>query len=596
MLDRLVSYSFNNYIFTTDPPTGMPEPKTVSSHSTSGAKLKSAVLMQRRAFWQAAGFSWLTSLLVLVPVVFMFQVYGRVVDSQSLSTLCWLLVLVTLAYGVMEVLDWSRLEVMREASAEFDKALAPRVFDVTFELNRSRGSNGNAQPMTDLKTVREFFYSPLMMALFEAPMALAFLLLMFAMHPLLGVVTLAGALVQLGIGWGHHQRTHADLVGLSQTQVATQQLAHSSLLNAQVVEGMGMYNALQARWLQVHGKFLQHQRSAMEHGGMFQAANKTLQLVLSSGLLGVGAWILMDGTLLGGPGMLIVGSTIGARAVAPLGTLISQWRSWMAVRQAYRRLDELLTKHPMQAADMALPSPLGLLTVESLVAAAPKSHVPILRGLQFKVQPGQMLAVVGPSGSGKSTLAKLLVGLWPALSGKVRLDSADVYKWNKSALGPYIGYVPQTVDLYEGTVADNIARFEGAATDATRRQRVQEAAQASGLTDIVQQLPNTFDCRLGPEGQNLSGGQMQRVAIARAIYGNPKLLVLDEPNSHLDTQGEADLARLMAAQKSQGTTVVVMTHRKGLLALADHILVLADGTQQLYGPRDEVLAKLGGSV
>ena len=602
MFDRLASHTSSHNIFRQTPkrhapsPSDMPEPKSSTLPSPSGAELKSAILTQRQAFWQAGGFSWLTSLLVLVPVVFMFQVYGRVVDSQSLTTLFWLLVLVSLAYGVMEVLDWSRLEVMREASAEFDLALAPRVFDITFELNRSRGTSGNAQPMTDLKTIREFFYSPLLMALFETPMALVFLLLMFALHPLLGVVTLAGAVVQLGIGWGHHQRTHADLVGLSQAQVASQLLAHSSLQNAQVVQGMGMYKSLHARWLLVHEKFLQHQGSAMEHGGAFQAANKTLQLVLSSGLLGVGAWILMDGALFGGPGMLIVGSTIGARAVAPLGTLITQWRSLMAARQAYRRLDELLTQQPLQPPGMALPSPLGLLTVESLVAAAPKSNAPILRGLQFKVQPGQMLAVVGPSGSGKSTLAKLLVGLWPAMSGKVRLDSADVYKWSKAELGPHMGYVPQTVELFEGTLADNIARFEEGASPAERMQRVQEAAHASGLTDIVGQLPNSFDCRLGPEGQNLSGGQMQRVAIARAIYGNPKLLVLDEPNSHLDTQGEADLASLIAAQKNQGTTVVVMTHRKSLLALADHILVLAEGTQQLYGPRDDVLAKLGGGL
>jgi ATP-binding cassette subfamily C exporter for protease/lipase len=292
--------------------------------------------------------------------------------------------------------------------------------------------------------------------------------------------------------------------------------------------------------------------------------------------------------------MLIVGSTIGARAVAPLGTLISQWRSAMAAKQAFRRLDELLAQHPLQPQGMALPAPTGLLTVESLVAAAPKSNAPILRGLQFKVKPGQMLAVVGPSGSGKSTLAKLLVGLWPALSGKVRLDSADVFKWHKSELGPHIGYVPQTVELYEGTLADNIARFEEGASPAERMQRVQEAAQASGLAEILRQLPDMFESRLGPEGHALSGGQMQRVAIARAIYGNPKLLVLDEPNSHLDTQGEADLARLITAQKNQGTTVVVVTHRKNLLALAEHILVLAEGAQQFYGAKDEVMAKLGG--
>ncbi len=555
--------------------------------STTHSELRLALTEHMPALKRAMGFSWLTSLLVLVPVVFMFEVYGRVVDAQSMSTLFWLLVLVTLAYMVMEVLDWARLEVMREASAAFDAQLAPRVFDITF---------GNTQAATDLKTLREFFYAPALMAGLESPMALVFLLIMFALHPLLGVVTLISALIQVGIGVGHHQRTQADLVGLSKTQMTSQVLANSSLQNAQLVHGMGMYAALHARWRKVHDQFLQHQRAAMEHGGVFQAANKTFQMVLSSGLLGLGAWILMDGTLLGGPGMLIVASTLGARAIAPLGAMVTQWRSVVAAREAYRRLDQRLTQLPAKTAGMSLPDPMGLLSVESLVASAPQSNAPILRGIQFAVKPGNMLAVIGPSGSGKTTLARLLVGVWPAMSGKVRLDGADVYSWHKTELGPHLGYVPQTVTVFEGTAAQNIARFETSdhpKQAAQQLERVQAAAIAVGLHDTLSSMPQGYDTPLGVDGQNLSGGQLQRLAIARAVYGAPKLLVLDEANSHLDQQGEADLAQLLLQLKQQNTTLVVMTHRKALLSLADQVLVLKDGTQQFYGPKDDVLAKLG---
>ena len=304
----------------------------------------------------------------------------------------------------------------------------------------------------------------------------------------------------------------------------------------------------------------------------------------------------LDGSLLGGPGMLIVASTIGARAIAPLGAIVTQWRQVVAAREAYQRLDKWLTQYPPKSKGMALPEPIGVLSVEALVASAPNSNTPILRGLQFAVKPGNMLAVIGPSGSGKTTLARLLVGVWPAMSGKVRLDGADVFSWHKTELGQYMGYVPQTVTMPEGTVAQNISRFETTDTPeeaAQQYKRLQAAAQALDLHEILRALPQGYDTPMGADGHIFSGGQLQRMAIARAIYGQPKLLVLDEANSHLDQQGEADLAQLLTQLKQQNTTLVVMTHRKALLALADQVLVLKDGTQQLYGPKDDVLAKLG---
>lgn len=551
-------------------------------------ELRERLLAHVSSLRQAMWFSWLTSLLILAPVAFMFQVYGRVVDSQSLSTLFWLLTLVTLAYVVMEGVDWARHEVMREASAVFSQALAPRVFDI---------SRFSAQAAIDLKTLRDFFYSPALLAVLEVPIALVFVVIMFAMHPLLGFISLVSALIQVLIAASQHQRSQADLKGLSRTQINSQKIAEGSLRNAHVVQGMGMYEAIHKQWQQTHEKFLSHQSAAMENAGLFQATNKAFQMILSSSLLGLGAWILMDGTLLGGPSMLIVASTIGARAIAPLGTVVMQWRTVVATHEAYLRLGDLLAQHPVKPSAMALPRPEGHLSVESLVASAPKSNAPILRGLQFSVRPGQMLAVIGPSGSGKTTLAKLLIGVWPTLSGKVRLDGADVFNWDKNELGSSVGYVAQTVELFEGTIGQNISRFE---TEDDRTlsaenvvKRIHSAAKAIGLHDLIETLPQGYDTQLGANGHNLSGGQMQRVAIARAIYGQPQLLVFDEANSHLDPQGETELGQLITSLKQQGKTVVVMTHRKALLALADQVLVLRDGQQQLHGPREDVLTKLG---
>ena len=551
-------------------------------------ELREVLLVHMPSLRQAMWFSWLTSLLILAPVAFMFQVYGRVVDSQSLSTLFWLLALVTLAYVVMEGVDWARHEVMREASAVFSQTLAPRVFDI---------SRFSTQAAIDLKTLRDFFYAPALLAILEAPIALVFVVIMFALHPLLGFLSIVSALIQVLIAATQHQRSQADLRSLSRTQINSQKLAESSLRNAYVVQGMGMYEALHKQWRQTHEKFLSHQSAAMENAGLFQATNKTFQLILSSSLLGFGAWILMDGTLLGGPGMLIVASTIGARAIAPLGTVVMQWRSVIATQEAYLRLGDLLAQHPVKPNAMALPAPEGHLSVESLVASAPKSSAPILRGLQFNLKPGQVLAVIGPSGSGKSTLAKLLIGVWPTLSGKVRLDGADVFNWDKNELGPSIGYVAQTVELFEGTIGQNISRFETEDSNTLSTEnlvkRIHSAAKAIGLHDLIETLPQGYDTQLGTDGHNLSGGQMQRVAIARAIYGQPQLLVFDEANSHLDPQGETDLSQLITSLKQQGKTIVVMTHRKALLALADQILVLRDGQQQLHGAREDVLTKLG---
>jgi len=517
----------------------------------------------------------------------MFEVYGRVVDAQSMETLLWLTVLVVWVYIVMEVLEWARAELMRGASVEFDKKMSPRVFTAMFELNRARGTAGQVQPITDLRTVRDFFYSPALMSMLEAPTAIAFLILIYLISPVLGIVSLVAAIIQVGLGVMNDKRTQPPLLAADKVAIEAQQYADGSLRNAQVIESMGMLTNIHRRWFTKQREFLKLQAVASERAGAFQATTKVLQLTLSSGLLGLSAWLLLKNDLAGGPAMMIVASTLGGRVLAPMAQLVAQWRSVVNFKDSYKRLEELLTIIPARDAGMPLPAPLGQLAVEALVAGPPGSNQPILRGIQFGLAPGEVLAVIGPSASGKTTLARMLVGLWPAMAGKVRLDGADVFMWNKNELGPHMGYLPQGVELFEGSFADNIARFGEVDPD-----EVERAAKAMDVHALIAAMPKGYNASVGRDGESLSGGQRQRVAIARAIYGNPKLVVLDEPNANLDDVGEKALMQAVMLMKQQGKTIFLISHRPQVMAVADRLLILADGQVQASGPKDGVLAAL----
>jgi ATP-binding cassette subfamily C exporter for protease/lipase len=536
-------------------------------------------------------FTVVAGLLVLAPSVYMLEVYARVVDSRSHLTLWMLTLAVVLAYVVMEALEWVRGEMLLEAGHEADRTVSPRLFDLIFEANLRRQPGGNLQVMNDWRTVREFLHSPFVAAAMETPVALVFLVLVYLINPLLGWVTLAGAVLQVMIAWLTERSTQPPLAAANRTAQAAQQYADGSLRNAEVIEAMGMIRDIHARWIKRQREFLGLQAEASGAAGGFQAGSKMIQQVLSSALLGLSAWLLLKNELAGGPAMMIVASIIGGRVLTPLVQMVSQWRGVVNARDAWGRLNLLMTMIPAREAGMALPAPRGLVTVEQLVAGAPVSPgqapVPILKGLQFVLQPGESLAVIGPSASGKTTLARLLVGLWPAIGGKVRLDGADVHTWHKSELGPHLGYLPQGVELFEGTVAENICRFGPAQPD-----QIEAAARAVGLHEFILALPQGYDTPVGRDGAVLSGGQRQRVALARALYGDPALLVLDEPNSSLDEAGDAALNAALRGLKARGATVVVMTHRTSVLGAMDKVLLLVDGAQQAFGPRDEVMAAL----
>ena len=537
--------------------------------------------------FRAIGFSMLISLLALAPTVYMLEVYDRVVNSRSGMTLAMLTVMIVLAYAVMELLEKVRGALMRAAGVQIDQALSKRVYDAMFQGFLKRQVGGSPQIFADLKAVREFLASPALMALFEAPVALFALALNFAISPILGWASVFAGLALVTVTWLNEKATREPLSQANKSASEAQLFAQTSLRNVQVIESMGMLDAVHAKWQKRQREFLAYQATASLGAGFWKANSNGLQQVTGSMLLGLGAWLEMNNMLNGGASMMIIGSVIGGRILAPLAQLVAQWNAVVIVRGAWSRLETLLATVPPKTDSMPLPAPKGVLTVEGLTAGAPRSQVPIIRGVQFSLSPGEMLAVVGPSASGKTTLARLLVGLWPSMNGKVRLDGVDVHAWDKNELGPYLGYLPQGVELLDGTLAENIARFGN-----VDMAQVASAAKLVGLHDLIMSLPEGYDSPVGRDGALLSGGQRQRVGLARALYGKPVFVVLDEPNSSLDEAGDAALANAIATLKQLGTTFVVMTHRPSVLEVADKMLVIRDGVQQAFGPRDEVLAAL----
>lgn len=541
----------------------------------------------RPVFWKAIGYSALISLLALAPTLYMLEVYDRVVNSRSGMTLVMLTLMIVMAYAVMEIMEKVRSALMRAAGVQVDGALSKRIYEAVFQGVLRREVGGSMQSFNDLRIVREFLASPALMALLETPVSLLALAVNFAISPWIGWGSVLAGIAMIAVSWMNERATRQPLSSASNGAASAQNFAESSLRNAHVIESMGMLDSVHAKWALLQRKFLSYQAKASEGAGLWTAMSKAVQQVTGSMLLGLGAWLQMNNMLNGGPSMMIIGSIVGARVLAPLGQLVSQWNTVVNVRTSWLRLEKLLEHIPAKVEAMPLPAPKGAVLVESIMAAPPGQRVPFIRNVQFALSPGEVLAVIGPSASGKTSLARLLVGLWPTLSGKVRLDGADIHTWDKTELGPYLGYLPQGVELLDGTLAENIARFG----DVDMAQ-VEAAAKLVGLHDLIMSLPEGYNSPVGRDGMMLSGGQRQRVGLARALYGKPVFVVLDEPNSSLDEEGDVALANAMNQLKQIGTTFVVMTHRTSVLGVSDKILILRDGMQHAFGPRDDVLAAL----
>jgi ATP-binding cassette subfamily C exporter for protease/lipase len=553
------------------------------------SELRLAASQLRPYLVRASWFSLATSLLLLMPTWYMLSVYERVVNSRSHMTLAMVTLLVVGAYVLMEVLVWVRSDLMFQSGLDLDRALSERVFVALFEANLRKLPAMTSMALGDLRAIREFLSSSALLVVMEAPVSLVFLVAIFAISPVLGWAAAIAALFQVALGWLNERSIQPAMAHASQAAYGANQYAEDMLRNTQVIESMGMVGNIHRLWISKQRDFLRHQAIGSIRAGGFQALSKMTQTVVGSVLLGLSAWLLLHSKLNGGPGMLIAAGVLGGRLLTPLVQMVAQWRSIVGVRDSWTRLDALLTALPPKPSNMPLPPPKGNLRVEEVIATAPTGGVAILKGISFDLAPGEVLAVVGASAAGKTTLARLLMGIWPANSGKVRLDGVDVYSWNKAELGPHVGYLPQNIELFNGTVSENIARFGEPDPD-----KVRAAATALGLHDYIMTMPLGYGSQVGTDGAILSGGFRQRVGLARAIYGEPAFVVLDEPNSSLDEAGDLALTNTIASMKVRGTTFVINTHRTSVFSVSDKLLVLHEGRVQAYGPLGEVLAALKG--
>ncbi len=527
----------------------------------------------------------------MAPTVYMLEVYDRVINSRNLGTLAMLTLCIVFAYAVLEALEWVRTRMLAEIANNFDTATRGLIFRTTFEAKLRRMPNGNQQVLQDLKAIREFISSPATMAIIDVPLAMLYIIAIFLINTTMGWMAIVGALCVVALAWLTERGTGRPLKAANAAAAAAQTYANSCLHNAQVIEAMGMEKGILRRWLERQQKMLKLQAEASDKAGSYSALSKFVQQSQASLLLGAGCLLTIIGMFPGGGGVMIVASTLGGRLLSPIVQVITAWKQIAASRDALLRLQSLLKSVPLREAGMPLPAPAGTLSVESVAAAPPGSNTLVLRNVSFKAQPGRALALIGPSASGKSTLARLLVGVWPTSSGKVRLDGVDIYPWNKLELGPHIGYLPQEVNLFDGTLSENIARFGN-----INMEKVEAAAKAVGVHDMIINLPEGYDSNIGEDGCFLSGGQRQRIGLARALYNEPQLIVLDEPNSSLDEAGELALAKTIAEEKRRGATIIVITHRTSILSVVDDLLILHEGEVKAHGPRDDILAALQRSA
>jgi PrtD family type I secretion system ABC transporter len=548
-------------------------------------ELKQAVLACLPQFGAAALFSFCINLLFLGSPLYMLQVYDRVLASGSRDTLVMLTVALVLALATMAALDAIRASVLVRCGVGFDARLSARLMTALIDRGARSGGARQAELLRDLDQVRQFLAGVAVLAIFDLPWMPIYVAVLCLLHPVLGLIALAGGLGLLVLAALNELVTGPPLRRANEAALRSYGVTDAALRNAEVIQAMGMQAGLLARWQRDRSDMLSSQAVANDRNATVSALTKFTRLLLQSLILGAGAWLALDRAV--SPGVIFAGSLLMGRALAPIEQLVGAWKQLVGARQAYRRVRGLLIAEPERRIGMALPRPQGRLSVERLVYAPPGAERPLLKGISFELAAGQGLGLIGPTASGKSTLARLLVGAWQPTLGHVRLDGAEISDWNRADVGRQVGYLPQDIELFAGTVRDNIARF----TDAAPADIVAAARQA-GIHEMILRLPNGYETEIGEGGTALSGGQRQRIALARALLGGPRLLVLDEPNAYLDADGELALTRTLDELKAAGTTLVVIAHRPAVLATVDQLLVLRDGAVEMLGPRAEIVARL----
>ena len=534
----------------------------------------------RREFVVCVILTMVVNLLMLTPPWYMLQIFDRVLPSQNELTLIALTLVMLFLYAVMAFAEWSRTRLLVRTGVKLDEQLNSRVFNASFEAHLIRYGENSAQPISDLTNLRQFLTGHGLFAILDAPWTPIYVAVLFLLHPLLGWLSIFFSLLLAALSYLGQRRMLAPLDKAMELLSQLQAYVQSKLKNAEIIESLGMLGDLRSRWLSRHQQCLRQHHEAQDVGNRMQAVSKFLRYTQQSLALGAGALLVIQGEL--SPGAMIAANVLMGRAMAPIDQLVSTWKAYFSARKSYQRLAALLARHPQRDAGSGHAVPTGHLRIEDLVASVPGRAEPILKGLNAEIPAGAVIVVTGPSGSGKTTLARCLVGIWPDLAGTVLLDGVAMQSWNRGELGPFLGYLPQDIELFDGTIAENIARF-GKIDPA----KVIQAAERAGVHRMVLRLPRGYDTPVGDGGSLLSGGQRQRIGLARALYGDPSVIVLDEPNSNLDDDGEAALLAALQDLKALGRTVILITHRSHIIGVADRLLTLVGGALVHDGPARE---------
>jgi len=539
----------------------------------------------RPAFATAVLFSFFINLLVFVGPLYMLQIYDRVITSRNELTLIFLTVIAGCLLMSYAALEKIRSAVLVRAGLLFDATTRSELFESVLQGSLRQPDKAHYSVLRELDVIREFLTGAGLISFCDVPWVPIFVAGCFILHPYFGIVATVGAVLIFVFALANEMLTREQLKRAGRSAGEASVFATATFRNVEVLHAMGMWRPLRDRWLKRQGEMMEYQATASDRAGVLISATKFVRAFLQIAILGTGAYLVINQET--SPGAMVAASIIMSRALAPVELVVGQWKGFRAARNAWDRITELLNILPKRQERMKLPDPQGQLSVQSITVVPPNSNKPVLAGVSFAIEAGTTLGVIGPSAAGKSSLARAVVGIWPAVMGSVRIDGAELSHWDNEQLGRHIGYLPQDVELFAGTVAENIARFEE-----VDEKLVIDAAQMAGVHSLIQSMPNGYNTQIGDGGQSLSGGQRQRIALARALYRMPSLILLDEPNASLDAEGEAALLHSLQSLKQAKRTVILITHKTNILAAMDKILVLAQGQVQGFGDREEIFAKL----
>jgi len=547
--------------------------------------LKSALTACRKASLYVAIFSCFVNLLMLTAPLYMLQVFDRVLASQSYDTLIYLTIIAITALLTLAFLDMTRSRVLVNVSKWLDSRLSRSALDIGID-EALLGNSYGAQALRDISSIRFFISGPSIFALYDAPWIPLYLMVIFLIHPMLGFISIGGAVLLFILAIINELATRKPLIEANKNAMATQTVASSALRNSEAIQAMGMSNAIINNWSEANSKTVGLQAIASNRGAIFLSMTKFIRFSMQITILGAGAYLVVQNQITAG--MMIAASILMSRGVAPIEQAMTTWRNLIQTRQAYKRLSALFNKpKTREQSVMPLPAPKGFLSMEGVSFIPPGGSKPTLRNLNLKINPGEMMVVIGPSAAGKSTLARLLTGIWCATAGKVRLDNADLFTWNRNEIGKHIGYLPQDVELFLGSIKQNVARMDNADSD-----EIIKACHIAGVHEMILRLPEGYETLLNETATALSAGQRQRIALARALYQKPQLIVLDEPNSNLDRAGEDALLTALKLLRDEGRTIIVIAHRSNIINDSDKILWLVDGMTQAFGPKEDVLEQI----